>query len=117
MSTDIMTVSTSHDGGIAVVHVAGEVDMSSVAPFADAVRDALAERPTGLVIDLLEVTFCGSPGLHVLVEARDGATTSDIEMCVVAVKAPVLRPLDISGLTPLFHMRQSVPDAVKELAA
>src|SRR3712207_8270473 len=63
------------DGDIAVVHVAGEVDMYSVEPFGQAVHNELAARPAGVVINLLDVSFCGSSGLHV----RSEEHTSELQ--------------------------------------
>ncbi|RSM87918.1 anti-sigma factor antagonist [Kibdelosporangium aridum] len=116
MSTDacnqIIAVTTSRIGEVAVVHVAGEVDMSSVAPFATAVRRELDTRPTGLVMDLLDVDFCGSAGLNVLVQARNHADSTHTGVHLVATRPAVLRPLEIMGLTQLFAVHLSVSAAV-----
>ena len=115
--TPIITVTTSRNGDVVVIHVAGEVDMSSVGPFANAVRAELATQPAGLVIDLLDVRFCGSSCLRVLVQARHRTQSTGTGLCVVARSATVLRPLEIAGLAELFHVHESIPEAVMELSA
>lgn len=116
MSTDafnqIIAVTTSRVGEVAVVHVVGDVDMSSVAPFASAVRRELDTCPTALVMDLLDVGFCGSAGLNVLVQARNHAESTRTGVRLVATRPAVLRPLEIMGLTQLFPVHQSVNAAV-----
>lgn len=113
----IITVSTSRIGRIAVVHVAGEVDMSSIAPFAKAVRGELDTRPAGLVMDLMDVGFCGSAGLNVLVQAHNQATATRTRVRLAATSPTVLRPLEIMGLTQLFPVHRSVTAAVTAFAA
>jgi anti-sigma B factor antagonist len=113
----IISVTTTHQDDVAVVCVAGEVDMSSVEPFETAVRSQLTAGPRGLVMDLVGVTFCGSSGLRILVEARVRAETTRTALCLVADGPAVLRTLEVSGLTPLFRVHTSVPDALTALAA
>ncbi|MEV4313744.1 STAS domain-containing protein [Actinocrispum sp. NPDC049592] len=113
----IISVRTSHQAQIAVVHVAGEVDMSSVEPLESAVRHELTARPPGLVMDLLNVVFWGSSGLRVLIQARDQAESASTRLRVVATAPAVLRPLELSGLAELFDVRGSVSAAVRDLVA
>src|SRR5689334_374851 len=100
----ILSVTTSHQARIAVVHVAGEVDMSSVEPLESAVRHELTARPPGLVMDLLDVVFWGSSGLRVLIQAREQAEPASTRLRVVATAPAVLRPLELSGLAELFDV-------------
>ncbi|MEV4315686.1 STAS domain-containing protein [Actinocrispum sp. NPDC049592] len=100
---------------IVVVQVAGELDMSSVKPLETAVGHQLTTRPKGLVIDMRNVTFCRSSGLRVLLKARESAEDAHIGLRLVAVRPAVLRVLEISGLGSVFDVRESVPEAMKEL--
>ncbi|ONI81419.1 hypothetical protein ALI144C_18950 [Actinosynnema sp. ALI-1.44] len=119
MSTDsaLVSVSTSHTEDITVVHVAGELDMSSIEALDAAVGAELAARPRGVVIDMREVRFCGSSGLRVLLQTREQANSRQMGLRVVATSPAVLHVLEISGLAALFELRDSVPTAVAELAA
>src|SRR5690349_9014557 len=113
----ISTVTTTRQGAIAVVHVAGEVDMSSVEPLDTAVRQELDAEPPGLVLDLLDVGFWGSSGIRTLLHARATTDSTRTELRLVATSPIVLRPLEICGLSPLFRVHRTVPSAVRELAA
>ena len=53
-------------------------------------------------IDLADVTFFGSEGVHALVDAEDGATTAGVELLVVAASPIARRTLEISRLDHLL---------------
>ncbi|MFI9383417.1 STAS domain-containing protein [Kutzneria sp. NPDC052558] len=99
-------------GPVSVVHVSGEVDMTS----RDAVERVLTRtvdgRPEAVVIDLSEVTFFGSSGLQMLAEARVHAAAVHVPLFLVATTRRVLRPLEITGLTMAFTVYATVADAV-----
>ncbi|MFD1049737.1 STAS domain-containing protein [Kibdelosporangium lantanae] len=112
----ISTVTASREGTIAVVRVVGEIDMSSVEPLDTAVRQELDAKPAGLVLDLLDVGFWGSSGIRTLLETRARTESGQTALRLVAQGPIVLRPLEICGLAPLFHVHETVPSAVRELA-
>ncbi|MFD7656996.1 STAS domain-containing protein [Actinosynnema sp. NPDC059797] len=89
--------------GVPVVHVADEIDMSSV----EAVRvevliwlDGLPERVG--VVDLSGVTFLGSSGLALLVEAARNADRCGIRFVLVAGHRAVLRSIQATQLDEDF---------------
>ncbi|MFI9383157.1 STAS domain-containing protein [Kutzneria sp. NPDC052558] len=85
-------------GDIAVVRVAGEVDMVTAPGLESRVVELLGERPRLLVIDLTEVRFFSSAGLAVLALAHRAADART-QLRVVANDTAVLRPLELTGLT------------------
>jgi anti-sigma B factor antagonist len=99
-------------GPVAVIHVSGEIDMTS----RDAVERVLTRtvdgRPETVVIDLSEVTFFGSSGLQMLAEARAHAAANKVALRLVASSRKVLRPLEITGMTAAFPVYATVPEAV-----
>jgi anti-sigma B factor antagonist len=114
---EIISVATSRHSGTVVVHVSGEIDVSSVGPMRTTLLEELAERPRGLVIDLTAVDFCGSTGLQALCEARTRAESTLVELRLVATRPVVLRILDITGTRQLFTVHNSVPEALRALVA
>ena len=93
-----ITVTQSDLGRAAIVHVSGEIDMSTSETMAERLLGRLAERPPVLVIDLSGVEFLGSAGLSVLIEASQQAEQGATTLRIVATAPPALRPLEISGL-------------------
>jgi anti-anti-sigma factor len=99
-------------GQVSVVHVSGEIDMTS----RDAVERVLTRAVDGLpevvVVDLSDVTFFGSSGLQMLAEARVHAAANQVPLRLVASSRRVLRPLEITGMTMAFRVYGSVAEAV-----
>jgi anti-sigma B factor antagonist len=110
---ETMTVTQSDLGTVAVVHVSGEIDIATSDTMAERVLGRLAERPATLVIDLSGVEFLGSAGLGVLIEASQNAQEAATTLRIVATTAPVLRPLEISGLLDVLPVCRSLSEALQ----
>jgi anti-sigma B factor antagonist len=104
------TVSVSHATDAIVLTVAGEIDMTTAPALERAVREALAERPGTLVIDLTSAQFFSSAGIAVLVLAH--RHTEEVALRVVATDRVVLRPLELTGLANDLAIRPSVEAAL-----
>ncbi|WP_170191895.1 STAS domain-containing protein [Saccharothrix syringae] len=103
----VARVGTTH-----VVTVSGELDVDTAPPVRNAVDRALDERPPSLVLDLTGLAFFGSPGLSLLVSARERAEEAGGEFAVVATGRAVLRPLEVTGVLGLLDVRASLADAL-----
>ncbi|MFE5522044.1 STAS domain-containing protein [Streptomyces virginiae] len=89
--------------GVAVVAVTGEVDLTTIPFFQDALEDALISRPRHLQVDFAQVTFCDCSGLNALLRARTAARQAGADLTLVHVDAAtVVRLLDLTGTGPLF---------------
>ncbi|HEV3356784.1 MAG TPA: STAS domain-containing protein [Pseudonocardiaceae bacterium] len=107
---------TGRDGDcVLVVHLHGEFDEATGVNTAELVRQALAQRPAALVLDLTEVDFVGSAALSVLVDARRRADEAGIALGVVAARRVTLLPLELTGLTRVFAVFSTVRQALAEL--
>jgi anti-anti-sigma factor len=69
-------------GEVAVVRCTGDLDLAAVPTLAEAVTEALASRPTGLVLDLTDVAFCDTVGLRLLLST---ATHGRAQGCAVGL--------------------------------
>lgn len=98
--------------GTALLRVAGEVDMLSSPTLRDHIAAALGEARQRLIIDLEGVEFLGTSGLAALVEGRTSAAERNTELWLVCSRRQVLRPLRIAGLIDLFHLADTLPDAL-----
>ncbi len=79
-----------------VLKVGGEIDMATAPAFENAVRQALAERPATLIIDLSRARFFSSAGIAVLMFAH--RNSDGVALRVAAGDRIVLRPLELTGL-------------------
>lgn len=83
------SLSATKIGEVAVVRCAGDLDVAAVEAFAAAVRDALRDRPTGLVLDLREVGFCDTVGLRILLSTAAKARAQGCSFALARVQRPV----------------------------
>ncbi|MBW4721096.1 STAS domain-containing protein [Saccharothrix obliqua] len=97
--------------GVTVVAVGGEIDMLTAPELRTSVLGRLDSGDT-LVLDLSGVSFLGSAGLAVLVEASQHAKRRGTEFRVVAVERAVTRPLAATGLGEVFSVHGSVAEAL-----
>ncbi|MFD4639225.1 STAS domain-containing protein [Lentzea sp. NPDC058436] len=97
--------------GVTVLAVSGEVDMVSAPSLREALVNGLGDGGT-FVVDMTGVTFLGSAGLAVLVEAAKLAQQQDATLKVVATARAVTRPLEATGLGEVFNLHQSVDSAL-----
>ncbi|WP_231642367.1 STAS domain-containing protein [Nocardia sp. NRRL S-836] len=97
--------------GVTVLAVSGEVDMVSAPTLREALVNGLTDGGT-FVVDMTGVTFLGSAGLAVLVEAARLAPQHNAALKVVATKRAVTRPLEATGLGEVFSVHESVDAAL-----
>ena len=100
-----------HSDGVALVRLAGELDLYNADVIRRALFEAAAQDPARLVVDLADVQFIDSTALGVLIEAR--SRLSNRRAFVLA--APGLetrRALEISGLDRHFSIHPTVDEAV-----
>lgn|SRR5690348_16659677 len=81
-----------------LVTVWGELDLATVAPFRDALREAIETDPNAIVVDLGHVTFMGSIGIRELVRIHDGARRIELRV----PQGIVRRALDTAVLPETF---------------
>jgi len=112
--TSPISTSISHDDGIAVLTVSGEVDLSTVPSLEAAIEEALAANPKALIVDLTAVDFLASAGLQTLVATRQrlGDGTG---FAVVAAGPATARPIELTGLAELLTVRPTIGEAMAAL--
>jgi anti-sigma B factor antagonist len=111
-SSAAYNIETFERGGAQVLRVSGEIDLIG----APALRSALVptlDRSALVVLDLSEVSFLGSSGLAVLVEAREQAQRSQHELRLVCTTRIVLRALEATGLRELFVVAPDLDSALR----
>jgi anti-anti-sigma factor len=100
----MVTITPVQTGPVSVLTVSGEIDMAS-SPRLRAALDEIIDvppvaAPSGLVVDLTGVTFLGSTGLAVLVDAHDRATQRGIALKIVidGPGSPVARAFQAAAI-------------------
>ena len=103
---------TLEKGGATIVEVAGEIEMHSAPTLREELhRVCEGEGTKCVVVDLTRVSFIDSTGLGVLIgglkRARENGSLS-----LVCPHARVRRVFEITGLTAVFPMFDSLEEAV-----
>src|SRR5438034_6300609 len=102
---------TERDGW-AVLAVRGEVDVYTAPRFRERLIELVSEGKYQIVVDLEAVDFLDSTGLGVLVGGLKRLRTHDGDLSLVCTQARILKVFEITGLTKVFAIHDSVDAAV-----
>ena len=108
MATSLTLDTARSSGGQLVLTAAGEIDLSNVEPFTDALEKAVAEADRSgsgtLVVDLSAVAYLDSAGVNVLFPHA--------EHIRVIAHPFLVRLLEISGFSALASVEVAPPGRV-----
>jgi anti-sigma B factor antagonist len=102
--------------GAAAIAVAGECDLYEAHLLEAALEEAGAAPGACVYLDLSELSFIDSTGLHVLVKAQRSLEAAGSELVLVAPTEHVRRTLAMSGLDEQFAVREQLDDPVAQVA-
>jgi anti-sigma B factor antagonist len=108
-----LSVSTTEQGAVTVVHVAGEIDVYT-APLLRGVRDKRVAAGGGnLGGGLAQVGCMDSAGLGVLVGRLKLVRGQNGTLRIVSAQDRILKVFKITGLDKVFHISPSVEGATE----
>jgi anti-anti-sigma factor len=93
----------------------GEVDIGTVQDLEVALDAAIRESHGAFIIDLSDVSFLDSSGLHLLLRARSLLGREDRALALICPAGPVRRVLELSGTADLFFIYGSREEAAAAL--
>ena len=102
---------TERDGRT-VVTVHGEVDLATSPQLRDCLAGIVDEGPS-IVIDLDDVGFIDSTGIGVLVGGVKRVRSSGGDLTLVCTQRRILKVLQITGLTQVFSVYETVDEALR----
>jgi anti-sigma B factor antagonist len=91
-----------------VVAAAGEIDLVTAQRLEDAADGALERGAQDLWIDLSDVEFIDSTGIHTLLEVRGRVKALNRRLAVICPLSPIRRAFELTGLAeelPLYTSR------------
>lgn len=102
-----VAVAARNVGEVAVVHLRGDLDLAAVDRVTAATTAALADRPTGLVLDVSDVTFCDTVGLRVLLST---AAKAREQGCALGLAGPPPALADLLARVGADRVLPGYPD-------
>jgi anti-sigma B factor antagonist len=102
-----LTIAVERAPDEVVFHLAGEIDVLTVAQLSALVNEVLTDPPTRIVLDMSGVTFCDSQGLGTLVVLSRKAQHARTLLALANVGDFLLRVLDITGLRSALMISSS----------
>lgn len=93
-----LAVTACRVGRRAVVEAAGEIDLATAGVLSGAIDAAIDEGALDLWVDLSDVGFMDSTGLHVLVAARHRLAALNRRISVICPAGPARRVIDLAGM-------------------
>ena len=97
--------------GHTVLAVKGEVDVYTAPRLRERLVELVTEGKRKIVVDLEGVDFLDSTGLGVLVGGLKRLRSNDGEMSLVSTQSRILKVFEITGLTKVFSIHDSVESA------
>jgi anti-anti-sigma factor len=98
--------------GVAVLAIAGEIDISSSPDLGAQITSLVDEGTHRLVLDLAGVDFIDSSGLGVLMIGRRRIQDGDGTIAIVVTRPNVLRVLTLSGISDVISVYPTVDEAL-----
>jgi anti-sigma B factor antagonist len=114
ISKDELNVAIEQVGSAAVVTLDGEVHLPGADLLKGYLLELVTEKIPRMVLDLTTVGFLGSAGLGVIVLAHIKARTFRGEFRLVSPRPKVMRALEVTRLTKLFNIYDSVDEALAD---
>lgn len=110
------TVQRSAEGELTVLSLDGYLDAHTAPEFERALQKEIESDRCGIIVDCRRLTYISSAGLGVFMgfieDVRDKG--GDIKICGLTPK--VKQVFDLLGFQQLYHILDSVPDAVQKFS-
>jgi anti-anti-sigma factor len=110
-----LETSATRIGGADAIAVAGELDMETAPRLSEEVEVAVWNSVGAFVLDLTDVTFLDSSGLHALLRARAYLAREDRSLVLVCPAGPARRVLDLARVLDTFIVYPSAEAAANAL--
>jgi len=112
-----LRLETTEQDGTTVLAAHGEIDVATAPQLRQQIVEVASASSDPLVIDLEGVDFLDSTGLGVLVSGLKRFRTLGSDVLLVATRPRILKVFEITGLTQVFSIHQTVEEAVSAAAA
>ncbi len=111
----VLNINKTWNGAVAILAVAGVIDMFTVPQFKAALSAAIAGKPTSLIVDLSDIEFLSSAGMSALVWIHNQADEAGIGFGVAADSPSTSRVIRLVGLAHALNLHPTVEETAASL--
>jgi anti-sigma B factor antagonist len=102
--------------GVLVAHVSGEIDISNATELAGAVSDRTPNDAVGVVLELSDIDYLDSAGIHMVYRLRERLRARGQSMAVVVPAAsPVIDALRLAGIERNLELAETLSEGVEKV--
>jgi anti-anti-sigma factor len=106
---DPLEIRVTHQEGVPVIRLQGELDLFTAEPFRRALREQAEAHPAGVIVDLSGVAYIDSTGLGILIHAARELTGA---LAVVSPRERVTRLFQAVGAQENLRLYPTMPEAL-----
>jgi anti-anti-sigma factor len=107
VTEDVFEFETRESGDTARVRLVGELDLAEVEPLQTEFDRICSNGLTALTVDLSELDFLDSTGLHLLMKLRGRCESQELPLTLVPGPPAVQRLFQITGTDEHFTFEQA----------
>jgi anti-anti-sigma factor len=101
---------------VLVAHVSGEIDISNAAELAGAVSDRTPNDAAGVVLELSDVDYTDSAGIHMLYRLRERLRARGQSLAVVVpASSAVIDALRMAGIERNVDVAETLEEGVEKV--
>jgi anti-anti-sigma factor len=105
-------------GNVIIVQVTGEIDLSNASDLRTAITDATPNDALGVVLDLSELDYVDSAGIHLLYRLGESLRNRGQTLrLVIPPRSPAADALRLAGVTRHVDVVAEVEDGLRAVAA
>lgn len=116
MSVPLAVLRIERQGSLVQARIRGDIDMSNASEIREELSRATSNQAMGLLIDLSEVEYLDSAGLHMVHHLRENLRVSGQRLAlVIPEESPVRATLRLAGIEWRDEIMPSVEEAGRAL--
>jgi anti-anti-sigma factor len=100
--SDPLKIASREQGTTTTIALRGKWDLAEQRATRQVIRNALARPPECVVLDLSQLNFIDSSGIHVILELQNRTTQQNVRLVIVPGPPAVQRPFEILKLTSVL---------------
>jgi anti-anti-sigma factor len=116
--SDLATLRIREREGVVIATVTGEIDVSNAGVLLGDLAAGVANSAAGLLLDLSDVEFMDSSGVHMLYDLAERlANRQQVFAVVIPADRPPRRTVELSGVKPVEWLHEDGAAALAALGA